>query len=117
MATYPIADQQNLPVVFYSNQEEPDPIPDRNEVGYPVSVHANITSIVKVSSFTINPRGGAPLATRLLTYETDRENFERPSMAAIIPLNVLQPQTYYDVRFIGTVDNVPVDRFWSFRTR
>lgn len=117
MATYPIADQQNLPVVFYSNQEEPDPIPDRNEVGYPVSVHANINSIIKVSSFTINPRGGTPLATRLLTYETDRENFERPSTAAIIPLNVLQPQTYYDVRFIGTVDNVPVDRFWSFRTR
>jgi uncharacterized protein YkwD len=117
MVTYPIANQQNLPVVFYSNQEEPDPIPDRNEVGYPVSVHANINSIIKVSSFTINPRGGAPLATRLLTYETDRENFERPSAAAIIPLNVLQPQTDYDVRFIGTVDNVPVDRFWSFRTR
>jgi len=117
MATYPIADQQNLPVVFYSNQEEPDPIPDRNEVGYPVSVHANITSIIKVSSFTINPRGGTPLPTRLLTYETDRENFERPSTAAIIPLNVLQPQTDYDVRFIGSVDNVPVDRFWSFRTR
>lgn len=116
LVTYPFSGQQNLPTVFYSNQEQPDPVPDRNEVGYPVSVHANISSTLKVSSFTINPRGRAPLPTLLLTYDNDKEIAE-PSVAAIIPIDVLQPQTDYDVRFTGTVDNVAVNRSWSFRTR
>ena len=102
--------------MFYSNQEQPDPVPDRNEVGYPVSVHADITSTLTVQSFTISPRGGAALATTLLTYENDR-NISEPSVASIIPLAVLQPQTVYDVRFAGAVDSVPVTRAWSFRTR
>ena len=113
---YPFSSQQNLPTVFYSNQEQPDPVPDRNEVGYPVSVHADITSTVTVQSFTINPRGGAALTTRLLTKQTDAEIGE-PSVAAIIPLAVLQSQTLYDVRFVGSVDNVPVTLAWSFTTR
>ena len=116
LVVYPFRDQQNLPTVFFSNQEQPDPVPDRNEVGYPVSVHADITSVLAVQSFTISPRGGAALTTKLLRYETDNEIAE-PSVAAIIPLAVLQPQTLYDVRFTGSVDNVPVSLAWSFSTR
>jgi uncharacterized protein YkwD len=116
LVVYPFGNQQNLPTVFFSDQEQPDPVPDRNEVGYPVSVHADITSTIAVQSFTINPRGGAALATRLLKKETDTEITE-PSVAAIIPLAVLQPQTVYDVRFVGSVDNVPVNLAWSFTTR
>jgi uncharacterized protein YkwD len=116
LVTYPFANQQNVPDVFFSDQEEPDPVPDRNEVGYPVSVHADIISTISVQTFTISPRGGAPLATKLLTHEKDPEIGE-PSAAAIIPLAVLQRQTFYDVQFIGTVDGVPVNLFWSFKTR
>ena len=116
LVVYPFSNQQNLPTVFFSDQEQPDPVPDRNEVGYPVSVHADITSTITVQSFTINPRGGAVLATKLLKKETDTEITE-PSVAAIIPLAVLQPQTVYDVRFVGSVDNVPVNLAWSFTTR
>ena len=116
LVIYPFRDQQNLPTVFFSDQEQPDPVPDRNEVGYPVSVHADITSTLTVQSFTINPRGGAALATRLLRKETDAEIGE-PSVAAIIPLAVLRPRTVYDVRFVGTVDDVPVNLSWSFTTR
>lgn len=116
LVVYPFSNQQNLPTVFYSDQEQPDPVPDRNEVGYPVSVHADITSTIAVQSFTINPRGGAALATKLLRKENDAEIGE-PSVAAIIPLSVLQSQTLYDVRFVGSVDNVPVNLSWSFSTR
>jgi len=116
LAIYPFANQQNLPTVFYSDQEQPDPVPDRNEVGYPVSVHADINATIQVRTFTINPRGGAPLATKLLTHDNDPE-IGAPSAAAIIPLAVLQPQSFYDVQFIGTVDGVPVNLFWSFKTR
>jgi uncharacterized protein YkwD len=116
LVTYPFKDQQNLPVVFFSDQEQPDPVPDRNEVGYPVSVHADITSVLTVQSFTINPHGGAALTTKLLRYGTDPE-INRPSVASIIPLAVLQAQTLYDVRFVGSVDGVPVTLAWSFKTR
>ena len=116
LLVYPFSNQQNLPTVFYSDQEQPDPVPDRNEVGYPVSVHADITSTIAVQSFTINPRGGAALATKLLRKENDAEISE-PSVAAIIPLAVLQPQTRYDVHFTGSVDNLPVNLSWSFTTR
>jgi len=116
LVTYPVANQQNLPTVFFSDQEQPDPVPDRNEVGYPVSVHADITSTIEIQTFTISPRGGAPLATRMLTHDNDTEIGE-PSTAAIIPLAVLQPQSFYDVQFIGRVDGVPVNLFWSFKTR
>jgi uncharacterized protein YkwD len=116
LVTYPFNGQQNLPTVFYSNQEQPDPVPDRNEVGYPVSVHVDITSTLTVSTFTISPRGRAPLPTLQLNYDNDKE-ITLPSVAAIIPIDVLQPQTDYDVRFVGTVDNVAVNRSWSFRTR
>jgi hypothetical protein len=116
LVTYPFNGQQNLPTVFYSNQEQPDPVPDRNEVGYPVSVHADITSAIQVQTFTISPRGGTPLTSKLLTHENDRQ-IGYPSVAALIPLAQLQPQSYYDVQFIGSVDSVPVNLFWSFRTR
>jgi hypothetical protein len=116
LVTYPVANQQNLPTVFFSDQEQPDPVPDRNEVGYPVSVHADITSAIQVQTFTISPRGGTPLTSKLLTHENDRQ-IGYPSVAALIPLAQLQPQSYYDVQFIGSVDSVPVNLFWSFRTR
>ena len=116
LVTYPFPGQQNLPTVFFSDEEKPDPVPDRNEVGYPISVHTDMTGWLQVSSFTINRRGGEPLATKLLTSNNDT-NIPRPSVLAIIPLNVLESQTFYDVHFVGAVNGVPIDRFWSFKTR
>lgn len=112
---YPFPGQTNIATIFYSDQEEPDPVPDRNEVGYPVSVHADTTSTIAVQSFSITPRGGAPLATRLLSSATDAQT--GASTAAIIPLSVLSAQTTYDVQFSGTVDGVPASLAWSFTTR
>lgn len=113
--TYPFASQQNVPIIFYSDYESPDPVSNRNEVGYPISVHADITSTVTVQSFTVKPRGGSVMATQLLTSTTDRDT--PASTAAIIPLNVLAPATTYDVQFIGSVDGVAANRSWSFTTK
>lgn len=115
VAIYPVHDQANIPTVFYSDRETPDPVPDRNEVGYPVSVHANIVSTVTVTSFTIHPRGGAPLSTRLLSYANDSNTAS--SVAAIVPLNRLASKTVYDVQFQGAVDGQQVSKSWSFTTQ
>ena len=112
---YPADGQRNVAPGFFSDYEIPDPVPDRNQVGYPISLHADITSTMAVTSFTVRPRNGAPLQTRLLIHASDAET--PASAAALIPLDVLASGTTYDVQFTGTVDDVPVARAWSFSTR
>ena len=115
IVTYPANSQTAVPVNFMSDTESPDPVPNLNEVGYPISVHADNTSLITVTSFTVRPRGGADLATRLLSKATDPETPK--SGAAIVPLARLAAGTTYDVSFNGTVDGTAVTRTWSFTTR
>ncbi len=112
---YPADGQKSIPPGFFSDFETPDPVPDRNQVGYPISLHADITSTVTVTSFTVRPRNGALMQTRLLVHASDAET--PLSAAALIPLDVLAAGTTYDVQFAGTVDDVPASRAWSFTTR
>jgi len=115
VVVYPFAGQSGVPTGFNSDQETPDPVPNQNLVGYPVSVHAALTSKLTVQDFTITPRGGSALATRLLSSATDSDT--PASAAAAIPLSALKAGTTYDVQFIGTVDGVAVTRNWSFSTQ
>lgn len=120
IVTYPINNQTGVPVNFYSDTEAPDPVPNQNLVGYPISVHADAYGssggTVVVQSFTVAPRGGAALSTRLLSYDAGTNNNVR-SAAAIIPLAALNAATTYDVSFSGTVAGTAVTRNWSFTTK
>lgn len=130
VAVYPYPNQQQLPTSFDHGTEKPDPLPEAQYngviVGYPISVHANITSTIGVTTFTVS-QGGTALPARLLTYDTDPGTASDPhptplTVAAIIPYAPLAPATAYDVRFIGQVIGpdgsiMPVDRAWSFTTR
>lgn len=117
---YPINNQTGVPVNFFSDTEAPDPVPGQNQVGYPVSVHADAYGssggTVAVQSFTVAPRGGAALNTLLLSYDSGN-NHNVHSAAAIIPLAPLAGATTYDVSFSGTVAGVAVARSWSFTTK
>lgn len=126
VVTYPFAEQQRVQRNFFSDDEVPDPIPDRNQVGYPISVHADIIANLKMQSFTVRPRGGNPLQVRTLTETLDPQHTPTAA-AAIVPLDVLAPATTYDVQFEGSVEygatsdcpalSVPISRSWSFTTR
>ena len=118
-ATYPFANQTGVTTFFAHKQEIPDPLPDQSQdfVGYPISIHADIDTTVTVTNFTVQPRGGQALQTRLLTSSADLSGETPRSAAAIIPLSPLAPATVYDVQFIGSVSGVPVARNWSFVTR
>jgi uncharacterized protein YkwD len=118
LVNYPISGQTNIPTDFFSDTESPDPVPNQNKVGYPVSVHSDTGrggAGVVVRSFTISPRGGTALNTLLLSSATDSRTSS--AGAAIIPLAPLRPGTVYDVSFDGTVDGVAASRTWSFTTR
>lgn len=115
LAVWPVNGQTAVTPNFFSNQEEPDPVDGIDEVGYPVSVHADITANVAVDSFTIKRRNGAALPVKLLQHATD--SVTPRSAAAIIPLAPLAAATIYDVSFNGSVDGVAVSMSWSFTTR
>ena len=112
--TWPFDGQTKVAANFFSDYELPDPVSGQNEVGYPVSVHADISATLRVTSFTIRPRGGADLTVKLLAPGTDEET--PISAAAIIPLTVLQGNTTYDVSFVGSANGVAIKRTWSFTT-
>ncbi|WP_460839327.1 CAP domain-containing protein [Noviherbaspirillum agri] len=126
LINYPFDNQQRVQRDFYSDAEVPDPVPGQNQVGYPISVHADIIANVSVQTFTVSPRGGSPLSVRTLTAAQDPQ-YTPTTAAAIVPTSVLAANTTYDVQFVGTVTypatfGCPVltklvNRSWSFTTR
>ncbi len=119
LVTWPFNGQTKVATNFFSDNESPDPVPNANEVGYPISVHANLdgptVTVVTVQSFSVRPHGGADLPVQLLAPNSDPET--PTSAAAIIPLSPLTAATTYDVTFVGAVRGVPVTRTWSFTTK
>ena len=116
IVTYPYSGQQKVAVSFSSDSESPDPVPNQDVVGYPISVHANYGTPVSVTAFSVRQRGtGADLAVRLLTSGNDAHT--PASAASIIPLAPLSANTGYDVTFIGKVNGADITRSWSFSTR
>lgn len=114
IVVWPMPDQKNVRTSFLSDEETPDPVQGINEVGFPVSVHADGSASLLVSRFVIRERGGAEQAVKLLEHGSDSET--PSSAAAIIPLSVLRKGVTYDVEFSGTVDGAVVARSWSFST-
>ncbi|WP_229412255.1 MULTISPECIES: CAP domain-containing protein [unclassified Massilia] len=117
IVTWPFNGQTQVTPNFNSDYEEPDPVPDRSVVGYPVSVHTNLDRTLTVQSFTMRAHGtSSDLETRLLALGKD-SNTTTKSAAAIVPLAQLASATTYDVSFSGAIDGVPISRNWSFTTK
>jgi uncharacterized protein YkwD len=117
IVTYPFNGQQRVIRNFFSDTEIPDPVASKNEVGFPISVHADITANLTVQSFTVRPQGGAVLNVQQLLHAPDTGGTTRYTAAAIVPLDPLAAGTTYQVQFNGTVDGVAVSRSWSFTTQ
>lgn len=116
LVVYPFSGQVKVATSFSSNNESPDPVPNQDVVGYPISVHANYGTPISVTTFSVRQRGaGADLTVRLL--KSDNDEHTPVSAASIIPLAALSAATTYDVSFIGKVNGADVTRSWSFTTR
>ena len=116
IVAYPFSGQQKVAVSFSSDNESPDPVPNQDVVGYPISVHANYGAVLNVATFSVRQRGSATdLSVRLLRSDSDAHT--PVSAAAIIPLAPLTAATTYDVSFIGKVNGANLTRNWSFTTR
>jgi len=114
VVVWPYSGQTGVVPNFLSDSEEPDPVPNINEVGYPISVHANIDAPLMMQTFTVRPRGGSNLQVQLVNASLDPG---KNTAVSIVPLAPLRAATTYDVSFSGTVNGVPVTRDWSFTTK
>lgn len=131
MVTYPFSGQQNVPRNFFSNTEDPDPIPGKDEVGYPITVHANADVTLDTTTFEVRKHGDSSLlaATRVEfgTHADGTISSVPESAACIIPDAPLLTKTTYDVKYVGnanapsidgqTTVTYPINRSWSFTTR
>lgn len=115
LAPWPFNGQTNVTRNFLSDYESPDPVAGQNEVGYPVSVHADADVTLTVTSFSMRPRGGSDVNAKLLAKANDP--YAPKSAVSIVPLSVLASNTVYDVTFVGTIDAVPITKTWSFTTK
>ena len=111
---WPFNGQAGVAPNFLSDSEEPDPVPNINNVGYPISVHANIDAPLTMQTFTVRPRGGSNLQVQVVNSSASAA---QRTAIAIVPLAPLAAGTTYEVSFSGTVNGSPVTRDWSFTTR
>lgn len=114
LVVWPSDGQTAVRPYFLSDQEIPDPVPDQDRVGYPVSLHGPMYARLRVNRFTISEPDGAPLPVRLLDPAQDMNT--PSSAAAIVPLQPLRSERVYLVEFDGSVDHQPVTLQWSFTT-
>jgi hypothetical protein len=114
LGTYPVQGQTDVTRDFFSDTEVPDPVPNLNRVGYPVSIHAGANDTLSVSSFSLKPVGGSVLDVRLLANPADTH--VPASAAAIVPVLPLAYGTSYQADFSGTRNGQTVSLSWTFTT-
>ncbi len=114
ISVYPADGQTDVPLKFNSDDESPDPVPDTNTVGYPVSIQfSSDYETVTLTDFTIS-KNSVPLYATILDPVQDENTPE--NAFSVIPLAELEPETVYDVLFQWTVNAESYEKQWSFTT-
>jgi uncharacterized protein YkwD len=114
VAVYPADNQRDVPGEFDPASETPNPFPQQELVGQPVSVQAGADARLVVDDFRLSAAGQPPLEATVLTQSND---MQMPEWAAVlVPLQPLVPGTTYEARFSGTIGGSTVERTWRFAT-
>ena len=116
---YPYDGQTDVPPAFYS--EIPDPLPDYDVSGFPVSVLFNDFYFKKVSieSFRLYnvKHGKAVNLTRLLSKESDPNARFNHFEFALFPLKRLEYDTTYRAVLVYREKGKRIEHQWQFHTR
>ncbi len=122
-ARYPAPGQGHVPTTFYSDREFPDPVPDRDEVGSPISVtfqadfwndnnnHFDLHLVP--AGCSVHPLGGDPVDLLLLEPEDDASLW---STVVLLPREPLEPYVTYVVEIEAEVGGAPWRDRWTFTT-
>jgi len=119
VVVYPPNNSNNIPPAFFS--EIPDPLPDYDVSGYPISIEFNPfyfnENDINLLSFEIRDKNGNILDTVYIDSRNDI-NHKFPKMAyAIFPKKRLEWNSRYFVRAKFYINGEEKTFKWSFKTR
>ena len=115
---YPYDGQEDVPPVFY--EEEPDPLPEYDVSGFPVSVTFNDYYVdrVRLISFRLFGKGSEPVSpVRLMSAHNDPQQRFTPYQFALFPLKRLAYDTEYRAQIVYEADGKQKEIAWHFHTR
>ena len=114
---YPYAGQEEVPPVFY--HESPDPLPDYEVSGFPVSILFNAYHIKhpKLLSFELYNAQGKRIACRVMDKAGDPNGRFTQYQYALFPLQRLEYDTTYEAKAVFETDGKRKNITWKFHTR
>ena len=115
---YPYNGQTEVPPAFYS--EIPDPLPDYEVSGFPVSAAFNdhFFKNVKIHSFKLyRERSGKPIRVRPMERGSDPHHRFTANQFAVFPLQRLDYDTKYRAELIYEAGHKKRKLTWDFRTK
>ena len=117
---WPSADASDIPPVFY--EESPDPLPDDNVTGYPVSVEFNdgkFDTAPAVSSFILaNAVTDSVVENiKIMDVDNDPNNYFTAYQFVLFPKNRLEWGTPYNAILTYSYNDTESTKNWCFETR
>jgi len=114
---YPYNGQKEVPPAFY--EEIPDPLPDHEVSGFPVSIEFNdyFFEDVRLNSFKLYKETGEEITEiQLMDTRTDLHRFFTKHQYALFPLKRLEYDTEYRAEVVYTVKGKEEKAMWRFKT-
>jgi len=118
IVTYPFDQQSDVPPVFFN--ELPDPLPNHDVSGFPISISFNqaLFKNIKFLNFELfNSQGERIRNTLIHNSKTDPNKRLNKFSFVLFPLDRLEWNSYYSVKFLAIVDKKLIEKKWSFKTR
>ena len=118
VVTYPFDKQSDVPPVFFN--ELPDPLPNHEVSGFPISISFNQAHFkkIKLLKFELfNNQGEIISNTLVYDHKTDPNKRLNPLSFVLFPLERLEWNQKYSLNFLAVVDKKLIEKRWSFRTR
>jgi len=114
---YPYDGQKEVPLAFYN--ESPDPLPDYDVSGFPISVEFNDHFIkkVKIKDFMLLNENRELVKTRSMDKQSDPHIRFTETQFALFPLERLSYDTTYFVEFTYRDGSGDKKISWSFHTK
>jgi hypothetical protein len=114
---YPYDGQKEIPPAFY--KETPDPLPDYDVSGFPISIQFNdyFYKHVRVTSFVLFDNKNKKVPARILDAATDPNIQFNKTQFALFPLKRLSYNTRYKAVVHYRADGKNGTKIWHFQTK
>ena len=116
--SYPFNEQYDVPPAFFN--ELPDPLPDYDVSGFPISLSFNpsLFSDVKLLTFELFDHQGKKITSvRKHDYKSDPNQRLQKTEFVLFPLKRLEWDSSYSVKVTAIVHGKKFEKKWSFHTR